>query len=193
MLGIGWPWSRLCSLRNVSSSWSSTTPTALSIAYSRGDAWPLEKIRWSLFGLSGRSTSKRRCPPPISTAIRSAADIEEVGWPEFAAADARTESTRSCCPSSASWAESMLMAGPLRRDELVALAGHLAEQLLERVGELVHALALERVGHVLHVDARVGERGHRGLGLIDALAHGLAAHLAVILEGLDGLLGHGVD
>ena len=44
----------------------------------------------------------------MSTAIRSAADIEEVGWPEPAAADVRMESTRSCWPSSrrksASWA-----------------------------------------------------------------------------------------
>src|SRR5689334_12005232 len=32
--------------------------------------------------------------------MRSAADIEEVGWPEPAAAAARTESTRSCWPSS---------------------------------------------------------------------------------------------
>ena len=37
-----------------------------------------------------------------STAIRSAADIEEVGWPELAAAAARTESTRSCWASSCS-------------------------------------------------------------------------------------------
>ncbi|BCL26538.1 hypothetical protein GCM10017557_13970 [Streptomyces aurantiacus] len=32
--------------------------------------------------------------------MRSAADIEEVGCPEPAAAAARTLSTRSCCPSS---------------------------------------------------------------------------------------------
>ena len=43
----------------------------------------------------------------MSTAMRSAADMEEVGWPEPAAADARTESTRSCCPSSPHWVASM--------------------------------------------------------------------------------------
>ena len=32
--------------------------------------------------------------------MRSAADMDEVGWPDFAAALARMESTRSCCPSS---------------------------------------------------------------------------------------------
>ena len=32
--------------------------------------------------------------------MRSAADMEEVGWPEFVTALARMESTRSCCPSS---------------------------------------------------------------------------------------------
>ena len=35
-----------------------------------------------------------------STAIRSAADMDEVGCPELAAADDRMESTRSCWPSS---------------------------------------------------------------------------------------------
>jgi hypothetical protein len=34
------------------------------------------------------------------TEIRSAADIDEVGWPDFVTAAARIESTRSCCPSS---------------------------------------------------------------------------------------------
>ena len=43
-----------------------------------------------------------------STAIRSAADIEEVGWPEPAAAAARTESTRSCCASSCSCSRLMV-------------------------------------------------------------------------------------
>src|SRR5215208_6558555 len=31
--------------------------------------------------------------------MRSAPDIDDVGWPELAAALARTESTRSCCAS----------------------------------------------------------------------------------------------
>jgi hypothetical protein len=35
----------------------------------------------------------------MSTAMRSAADIEEVGCPEPAAVLQRMESTRSCCPS----------------------------------------------------------------------------------------------
>ena len=36
----------------------------------------------------------------MSTAIRSAADIDEVGWPEPAVVLDRMLSTRSCCPSS---------------------------------------------------------------------------------------------
>ena len=35
----------------VSSSSSQTTPAALKIEYSSGEAWPLEKIRWSLVGM----------------------------------------------------------------------------------------------------------------------------------------------
>src|ERR1700738_2689397 len=35
----------------------------------------------------------------MRTAVRSAADIEEVGWPDPAAVLQRIESTRSCCPS----------------------------------------------------------------------------------------------
>src|SRR5918999_5821405 len=36
----------------------------------------------------------------MSTAMRSAADIDEVGWPDPAALLIRMESTRSCCPRS---------------------------------------------------------------------------------------------
>ena len=50
-------------------------------------------------GFSGSSKSYWRYLSR-RTAIRSAADIDDVGWPEPAAAAARTESTRSCCPSS---------------------------------------------------------------------------------------------
>src|SRR5215218_2683457 len=192
--GIGWPWSRDPSFRKVRSSSSSMTPTALSIAYSSGDAWPLENTTWSLLGSSGRSTSKRRCSA-ISTAIRSAADIDEVGWPDPAAADARTESTRSCCPSSAHWAASIGIARTLRRRarEGLALAGDLAQELRERVGELLDALALERQRDVVVIDAGVAQRVERGLRPVDVLLDGQAADLAVVLEGLDRLLGHRVD
>jgi hypothetical protein len=36
----------------------------------------------------------------IRTAINSAADIDDVGWPDFGTALARMESMRSCCASS---------------------------------------------------------------------------------------------
>jgi hypothetical protein len=48
-----------------------------------------------LAGFSGSSKSYRRYLS-ISTAIRSAADIEDVGCPDLVPAAARTESTLSC-------------------------------------------------------------------------------------------------
>jgi hypothetical protein len=68
---------------------------ALYIEYRSGDAWPFENTRWSLRGLSGSWKSYRRYFAS-STAMRSAADIDEVGCPDFVIAAARTESTRSC-------------------------------------------------------------------------------------------------
>ena len=47
------------------------------------------------------------------TAARSAADIDEVGWPEPALALARTASTRSCCPSSRQTSRSSIVGSPL--------------------------------------------------------------------------------
>ncbi len=44
--GVGWPCSREPNRRNpVTSSSSVIAPAALNMAYSSGDAWPLEKIR----------------------------------------------------------------------------------------------------------------------------------------------------
>ena len=39
------------------SSASSIAPAARNIAYTSGDAWPLEKMRWSFASTSGRSKS----------------------------------------------------------------------------------------------------------------------------------------
>jgi hypothetical protein len=39
----------------------------------------LEKIRWSFAGFDRSDVSQCRKPPSSSTAIRSAADIEDVG------------------------------------------------------------------------------------------------------------------
>ena len=97
--GTGCPSSRLPNFRNVSSSSSVIAPAALYIEYRSGDACPLEKTRWSFRGSSGLSKSYRRYFAS-STDMRSAADIDEVGWPDFGTAAARTESTRSCWPSS---------------------------------------------------------------------------------------------
>ena len=53
MFGTGWPSSLEPNLRNVSSSSSVIAPPALSIEKNSGEAWPLEKMMWSLFGLPG--------------------------------------------------------------------------------------------------------------------------------------------
>jgi hypothetical protein len=52
-----------------------------------------------LAGLRGSSESYLRCFA-MSTDIRSAADMEEVGWPDPARVVARMLSTRSCWASS---------------------------------------------------------------------------------------------
>ena len=57
MIGVGWPWRREPSLRNVSSSSSVIAPAALKIEYTSGEAWPFENTRWSFSGFSGRSKS----------------------------------------------------------------------------------------------------------------------------------------
>ena len=51
--GVGWPSSLLPRARKLSSSSSPSTPAARYIAYSSGEAWPLEKISRSLPGWSG--------------------------------------------------------------------------------------------------------------------------------------------
>ena len=93
--GTGCPSSRLPNFRNVSNSSSVIAPAALYIEYRRGEACPFEKTRWSFRGSCGLSKSYLRYFAS-STDMRSAADIDEVGWPDFGTAAARTESTRSC-------------------------------------------------------------------------------------------------
>src|SRR5687767_1905081 len=51
----------------------------------------------------------------MSTAMRSAADIDDVGCPLPAALEERTESTRSCCPSSRHASCWEVMSGGLRK------------------------------------------------------------------------------
>jgi hypothetical protein len=56
-------------------------------------------MRWSLFGLCGLSKSYLKYLA-MSTAMRSAADMEEVGCPDPAAVLLRILSTRNCVASS---------------------------------------------------------------------------------------------
>src|SRR5829696_7760767 len=69
------------------------------MAYSTGQAWPLLKMSRSFVARRGLAQSKRRYFAS-STAIRSAADIPEVGCPDPAAVVQRMLSTRSCAASS---------------------------------------------------------------------------------------------
>src|SRR4051812_6032481 len=66
----------------------------------------------------------------------------------------------------------------LRRDQLVALGRHALEQILERVGELLHALPLEHGGHVVVVDPGFGELVDQRVRLVKPLRDRVAAHLA---------------
>jgi hypothetical protein len=74
-------------------------PAAFSTAYSKGAACPFEKMRRSLPGSRGLPRSVRQCEAR-NTAIRSAADIDDVGCPDPAAVVERMLSARSCVASS---------------------------------------------------------------------------------------------
>src|SRR5690606_4157318 len=66
------------------------------------------------------------------------------------------------------------------------------QQLLERVGESLHALALERLGHVVVVDADVRESLEQRLRLVDAPLE-RRARSAMVLKREDRLLRQRVD
>src|SRR3954462_12820145 len=84
---------------------------------------------------------------------------------------------------------------PTRRasggDELAALGFDAVDQLAERVGELLDALALEDGDHVVVVDAGLGESLEDTARLVDVLLE-RERDVAVILEGVDRLLRHRV-
>src|SRR3954452_23534611 len=76
--------------------------------------------------------------------------------------------------------------------QLAALRVDVLDDLAERVRELLHAFRLERVGDVVVVDAGGCELLQEPVRLVDPFEHGVAAHLAVILEGADRLERHRV-
>jgi len=90
-----------------------------------------------------------------STAIRSAADIPEVGWPDFATAAGRIESTRNCWPSSRSWFGSIAVILRARRQLLPVGYGPVVKV----------AIAFD----------------HRGVRLREAVLEALAGHSVVDL------------
>ena len=66
-------------------------------------------------------------------------------------------------------------------------------QLVPGDDELVDALLDEHLDHVVVVDAGVLERLHVGGGVVVERPDAVAPHLAVVGDGVEGLLGHRVD
>src|SRR3954462_2998994 len=91
-------------------------------------------------------------------------------------------------PATSAYSPTLAASG---RDELAALRADPVEQLRERVGELLHALAVESLDHVVVVDARLRDLVEDAVRLVDVPLQG-RRDLAVVLEGLDRLLRHGV-
>src|SRR5258706_1449092 len=79
-----------------------------------------------------------------------------------------------------------------RGGELPPLGAHPLEQLLEGVGELLHAFHLERLADVVVVDADRRELLEQLVRFLHTLRDRVASHLSVILEGFDRLLRHRV-
>src|SRR4051794_30852421 len=82
---------------------------------------------------------------------------------------------------------------PRRGRELVALGLDVVEQLVEGLGELLHALLLERRDDVVVVDPRLAQVVEDLLGVVDVALERVAPDLAVVLEVLDRLGRHRVD
>src|SRR5207253_6364750 len=76
--------------------------------------------------------------------------------------------------------------------ELGALALQRPDELVEGFAEGGHALFLERQSDILHVDADGLQPLEHAFGYVHALVDG-AGDGPMVLERLDGLLGHGVD
>src|SRR6478735_6563299 len=91
-------------------------------------------------------------------------------------------------PATSAYSPTLAASG---RDELAALRADPVEQLLERVGELLDALTLEGLDHVVVVDARLRDLVEDPVRPRHVLLE-RRSNLAVVLEGVDRLLGHRV-
>src|SRR5712692_6314067 len=156
-----------------------------------------------------RSTSGARLDPPMprstiasspssatpsanstSSAIRSRMRPGSSSQPSHRASSAPVQTVESRSQiRSISSARSIFASGG---GELPTLRAHPLEELVERVGELLHALELERLRDVVVVDADRGELLEQLVRLLDTVQNGVAANLAVILEGDDRLQRHRV-
>src|SRR4051812_13153675 len=128
------------------------------------------------------------------------------GWPSLPASSTSDPVVRSgavrayvstSCPSSR---RRSVMFAPMRPsptmpsfmsggDELAALRADAVEQLLERVGELLHAFLLEGLGDVVVVDSCLREVVQQAARVVEAVLE-RERDLAVVLEGADRLLRH---
>src|SRR5688500_9925935 len=134
-----------------------------------------------------RAPRRRRLPPGRAGLRRRLAPLTAPGspGPYYAYCPLR--------PGTASDARgTRVTRGGSSRRELRPLRPDPVQQLLEGVGELLHALRLERLDDVVVVDARLGELLEQPPRLVEALRERLPADLAVVLEGLDRLERHRV-
>src|SRR3954465_4516598 len=91
----------------------------------------------------------------MSTAIRSAADIAEVGWPDPAFAAGRIASTRSCCPSSRQSSTSFIatILCTVRRVKVAVAFDHRGVHLRDKVLETLREEGHEAVDLGTDTDA----------------------------------------
>src|SRR5581483_10751057 len=82
--------------------------------------------------------------------------------------------------------------GRAGESEGAGLVRQLLDELVEGLGEGVHALVFEGLLHVFHVDANVGELVEDGGGLLGVGVDG-TVQFPVVLEGAERGFGHGVD
>src|SRR5215213_9285311 len=138
--------------------------------------------RWSLSNVRRRTSGARLDPPmprrttesnwPNPTAANSSSSVTR--WrirsgsssqpsQRFSSRPVQSVASRAQRRSTSSAGASEVKA--LGRHELAGLRANAFEELRERVGELLHTLALERLGHIVVVDARLLQIGKELLRL----------------------------
>src|SRR6266545_3924439 len=135
------------------------------------------------------STCKMRAPASMTASTSSPRRRKSAESSDGTTWGVRRLSEAGWSASGARWEEGTSVS--LRRDPLPVLRPDALEELLERLRELLDALALERLGDVVVVDACLRDLLEDALRLVDALFERWG-HSPVVLEGPDRLLGHRV-